>query len=613
MSHAHYHNVMTDEDYKSFLLWMAKLRDPVAFDIETTGLDHTERGAQILSVSYTTTAPGEETWVIPLGHSHGSWGYKWRQMAQEIAVFSLSHDLIAHNAPFEVAWFRQHTDVNLSDSIYWDTMTVAHLRNENESKRLKNNAAHLMGGDWGIDVKDAARVPWFDLAPYNALDTIATARLYHEQRPALPPALLDLYMSTVRPAQAVLTRVSATGMPLDLDTARAALRHAQTRSGTAAMNLLALAGYYGLDPGDYPTLSWEATSKWFLAFTGAAVEHGDLYVQDTTPSGRASWASGVLNRLAREGYGVAQEILDYRDGSKEAQFLESWIDAADREARVHGQYHVARVRTGRLSSSDPNMQQVKRSLKPVWAAPPGWEFCEIDYSQIEMRVMAEYIHRDVLPDNPLLMAYLEGLDLHRMNATLATGGSVEDVTPGERQAGKAIGFGFLFGMGHRKFVAYAEDTYGVKFTESEAREIRTRFFQRWEGLEEWHIHQARLVQSGGFVTNIFGRRRRLPDAFSTDDFVRAGAIRQAINSPIQSTASDFMLRGLTQIDRREDIQIVGTVHDSVLLLVRSAHDAESAACDLLTSSDIVSVPIEVDISLGPRWGEYHTTRSLRST
>jgi len=617
-----YETVMTKdalhEVHKS-LLRSAKRADAfVAFDIETTGLDPRATGAKITSISLTTN--DEDTWVIPLAHPDGPWGYKWQSVMGVVAHMLRNHDrLVAHNAGFEIKWIWHHTGFDLTRNVWADTMTMAHLINENRSKRLKDQAAHLMGGDWGIDVRDTMSTPWFDLARYNADDTIATARLFKEQAEHLA-ASDDAFTSlafTVHGAQRVLMRAEHRGILLDRERAAGALLRAEQEVEEAAQWLMRRAREYGMAPDDYPMVSWEATAKWFLAFTEQAVKQGHLRIDAMTPAGRPSWAANVLTRLSREGSEVAERLLTYRHGSKQAQFIRSWQENADDEGRVHASFNVARTSTGRLSSSNPNMQQVSRELKHLFRAPEGGWFCEADYSQIEMRVAAQFVHDTVKPDNPMMEAYRRGTDLHSVAATLVTGGRVEDVTKEERQAGKAINFGFIFGMGASKFVDYAEDTYGVTFTLDEAKRLRDGFFDTWEGLGEWHEYQRQFVRDNGYVRNLFGRYRRLPDVYSTNQMKAGAAERQAINSPVQGSASDMMLRTLVSINAAKhrlnltDLHIVGTVHDSVLLEAGSA-EAVLVSLSQMTNVYPFDLPIEVDVSLGTRWGYYTEEHTLRS-
>jgi DNA polymerase-1 len=591
----------------------------VVVDVETNGLNPYRQDAAVVSLSL-TVEPDEQTWVLPLAHPDGAWGHEWRDILRVLCnrLVSTRARLVAHNAQFDLRWLG---DARLFRQLEWDTMAVAHLLNENESKKLKVLAAPLMGGDWGIDVTNAASVPWFTLAHYNAQDTIATLRLYDQQRTVLDahPKIAALWQNIVLPAARTLTATTHRGMLLDRDAAVEALSNAREARISAQEGLLAVAAALGMDATGQDTyISWEPTSHWFRQFTTRCTDEGLLQVVEMTPAGQPSWRAGVLTRLARAGAPPAQAILDYRHHTKREQFIQSWLEEADTHGRVHATFNIARTRTGRLSSSEPNLQQVARDLKPLWGAERGWSFVEIDYSQIELRIIAEMIHRTVLPDNPMMEAYQQGLDLHSMNATLVTGGAVEDVTKDQRQAGKAVGFGYCFGMGAVGFMQYAEESYNVLFTLDEARRVRNAYFDTWKGLGEWHDHQMRTARKQGYVTNLFGRRRRLPDVFSDDDRVASHAERQAINAPVQATASDLMLTALGRVEASlptDQVRIVGTVHDSVLLEVRCdvGEEVVEQVCQLMLTSQVpITVPLEVDVSVGSRWGDATHTFTRRT-
>jgi DNA polymerase I-like protein with 3'-5' exonuclease and polymerase domains len=591
----------------------------VAFDVETTGLDPYAHGASVVSLAITTQ--DETTWVVPLDHPEGPWGFRWRDVLGTIANTLSSCRIIAHNAQFDVRWVTQHTrpSVDLSDAIIIDTLILAHLLNENRSKKLKELAAPLMGGtSWAIEgVARAQSVPWFELSKYNALDTIATMRLAKElvEDSKSQPRVAALHKEIVAPAARALTRVTARGILLDRKMAIECAITAKQESSVAGARLMSTARGYGMDP-DAPgvNVSWEPTAKWYRQFMDLAVATGDIVVVETTATGASSWRAGVMKKLAAD-YPLAGVILAYRHGAKQGQFIRSWQETAGLDGRVHATFNVGRTRTGRLSSSDPNMQQVSRELKHCFTARPGWKFVEIDYSQIELRIIAEFIHRFVEPDNPMLQAYLDDRDLHRENAALVTGGAPEDVSDDDRQSGKAVGFGYCFGMGAAGFVTYAAESYGVDFTLDHATQVRNEYFKRWSGLGEWHNHQRALAKKQGFVENLMGRRRRLPAIYGERSYDQGEAERQAINSPIQATASDLMLFALARIEElpRDEVVVVGTVHDSVLLEVKSAWCIDKV-CGLLLESPVqLTVPVAVEASIGDRWGVYEDkfTRSTR--
>lgn len=624
--HDHYISAHTSETLVEFgrAMRQAHTNDLlVSFDIETTGLNAYDKRLTMVSLSVTIYDEDETTYVVPLDHPESSWAYCWDEVLTAVARMLAAHGkFIPHNAEFEVNWVRAKTGVDLTPALHRDTQTTAHILNENVLKSLKYQAEPLMHefGQWDIDIKDRAKsFPWFDLARYNALDTIATKRLNEWQQQALAtmPELQALDEGVVR-AQRAMIDASFRGIRLDKEEAQLALKGADQEMQDAAMLLMDLAqDTLGMDPnqGEWPTISWNHSANWYRDFMARAVDADLLTVEAVTGSGNPSWTSEVLTRQKRKGSPIAAALLRFRAAEKMSGFVRSWFEHADEHDRVHTSFRFAVAVTGRTSSSTPNMQQIPRGWgKRCWIPADGWDFCEMDYSQVEMRVAAELVHRTVLPDNPMVEAFRDGVDLHSLAATLATGGTLESVTGDERQAGKAINFGFLFGMGASKFVDYAEEEYGVHFTLPQAREVRKGFFRMWEGLEDWHEYQRNMARTEGYVTCLSGRRRRLPDAQSSDDFFRSEAERQAVNAPVQGTASDMMLHSLGNIYDLSltGVRIVGTVHDSVLLEVRNREELETAAQAMLRSPFKFHLPMEVEVALGPRWGDY-TDVFTRST
>jgi DNA polymerase I-like protein with 3'-5' exonuclease and polymerase domains len=196
----------------------------------------------------------------------------------------------------------------------------------------------------------------------------------------------------------------------------------------------------------------------------------------------------------------------------------------------------------------------------------GWTFVEADYSQVELRIAAM-----LADEGTLLRIFSTGGDPHLTTAAELTSKIPEDITSEERKHAKPVNFGFLYGMGHKKLPIYALDNYGVVISEADAYEYRQRYFRLYPKLPEWHDRQRRLAKRYGYVQSPIGRVRHLPDIRSNDNGVRAEAERQAINSPVQSFASDLMLLSLIELMRilpQGEVQIVGTVHDSILFLVR---------------------------------------------
>jgi DNA polymerase-1 len=250
-------------------------------------------------------------------------------------------------------------------------------------------------------------------------------------------------------------------------------------------------------------------------------------------------------------------------------------------------------------------------VRSVFGAPEGWKFIQADYSQVELRIAA------FLAQEPtMLQIYQLGLDIHTTMAQRMTGKSVEQLTKEERKRAKPVNFGFLYGMGWRRFIQTAWDSYGLVFTEEEAQAARNAFFAEFPKLTPWHAQQRRLVQKNGRVQSPLGRIRHLPDIYSPDRILQQEAQRQAINSPVQSFASDLTILSLTILGPmlRKEFQTrpLGTVHDAILF--EGPEDELTSVTALIkdTMENLpleemfnihLNVPIVADISVGNRWGD----------
>jgi DNA polymerase-1 len=623
-----------DDDTIDLALESVRSASHVSFDLETTGLNEFAPGARVALLSLTVPRRGEmnaHTWLIPLSHKKGPWFGEWREILRRFAIAMQETEapLIAHNGPFDVRWIAAHTGIDLSPFLAWDTMVAEHLLDENSSTKLKECVPRRFNvkrwDDFDLSSPGAAeRAPLIQLGLYAARDTYWTWILYLAQQRDLwladgldpdedPDAsqgirLGNLTVECVMPMLRNLTNVQVQGLRLDQEWVHDRLESLSQEEEQEFSDLVAR---YEVE-NSIGDPSFAPTSKWFRAWTAQAVEKGDLRVDALTRKGIPQWNKTVLKRQEREGREIASKLLVLRQASKQQEFLRSWMDLVSPESRIHAKYNVGRVSTGRLSSSEPNLQQVTKALKPAFIPTPGYYIAEIDYSQIELRAAA-FIARCT----PMIEAYQHGDDLHRLMAAEVTGKSPEEVTALERQQAKAANFGFLYGQEAFGFVNYAESSYGVLLTLEQAVAMRNAFFERWEGMEQWHMAVSRRVRRNGFVTSPVGRVRRLEDALGGDEYLVAQAERQAINSPVQSFASDIMQLTAADIGGQfgnpvPRVRIVGTVHDSLVVevpiddwqrcigramqrMINPHKLLERLGCRL-------DVPLAVEASVGSRWG-----------
>ena len=641
--------VLEKEDLRH-LLGELRASTTIVYDLETTGLDeHATTGgrsnggvaARIVLVSFTLpryTEDGElegepSTFLVPLSHPESSWLGSWRRVSTLLAKAMRDSGalLVGHNVKFDHRWMYALTGVDLSRSPLWDTKISSHLLDENASSRLKERAPDTFGVPRWDDVElrtpgAAEREPLIKLGMYAARDTYWTWRLLEAHRARMLPRydddlfgeeiiearLGDLAVNVAMPTTATLTSMEQRGLHLDIEWTNARIAEEEATRDAAYS---AIVGRYVSEDLEELPVSFAPTSKWFRRWSELAVENGDLRVAALTPGGAPQWSKKVLAKQARAGSEVAERLLAYRGAVKRLEYLRSWLDKASEAGTVHATYNAGSVLTGRLSSSDPNMQQVTKALKPAFVPSPGYHLAELDYSQIELRVAA-FISRCT----PMINAFKNGEDLHRLIAARINAKDPEDVTKEERQQGKAANFGLLYGMGATGFRDYAEDTYGVHFTEQEAAQVHAAFFEMWDGIREWHGRAVVRAHEEGQVISPIGRVRRVPDVWDGNDRVAGAAERQAINSPVQGFASDIMqiaaacIEGtLLGVEPVPGARLVGTVHDSILVELEAGRWEEvAAACKAAMETEVphvlermgceFDVPLIADVEVGTRWG-----------
>ena len=556
-----------------------------AWDLETSGLDPRAEGARILCASVTTwdDAGIRGTWIVTES-----------VLPDLLRMRHWPPTVAAHNGKYDQLW--AHEFCGAIPPVTWDTMLAEHLIDSEGPKSLKTlGAKYLHVPDWSIDLKDLSAVPEGVIWGYAARDSAATAEICRRQQP--PMRLLeDLLM----PASSALLGAEIEGVGLDLRGAtelRESLQQ-QTRDLTERISV------YG--PADTP----RQVGELLYGTLG-------LPVLERTGTGRPRVAGAVLRRL---GHPVADMIADRAKSQKGiSAFLTPWIESVNpRDPRLYSTFRLAGTATGRLSSggaegaSGINLQQIPRDprYKRLIQARPGYTLAELDYSQIELRVAAH-----LSGDPRMLDIYRTGGDIHTATARVVTGRQFPDKS--DRTKAKAVNFGFLYGMGAASFRDYARDSYGVDLTEDEAAEYRKRFFELYAGLPEWHRRTKEEVSSKGYVTTLFGRVRYLDGITYWSGQRKSAALRQAVNTSVQSVASDMMILALGLINRliansdKYDAKIIATVHDSVLLEINKdgAENVARKAKYIMEHLPLkhfgveMDVPIEAGLAMGDRWGE----------
>lgn len=602
----------------------------LSMDTETTGLRQFDPAFRVVSLGIATRTT---QWCFPLHHPKG-WMYEneWRQkrLIRMLDRALRGKTLVMHSGKFDTL------GMAVVHKVWWycdfDTMLAHYNLDENSPHDLGLLAQIYFDAiDYDIPLEEKhGDGPLDRHCQYLALDIYYTRKLYFKLKKQLDEDELtrQVFEWVTMPVARMYTDIEHRGFYINrkqLQTARAKYLEQETNS---------LAKLNSLVPDNR---TWKHKKSKTIR-TGVNWGSPDQLAEvlfrrlgmkplDMTPKGKPSTSESVLLRLAKdqsEGGVVAKTVLEWREATKN---LNTFIDAWDRIAvnsRIHPNFKVHGTTTGRPSCEEPNLQQTPRNviIRSIIDAPLGWVLLEADQSQVEMRVATE------LSQDPVLkMIYQTGGDVHTKTVQDIFG--IQNPDKEQRKKGKAINFGFLFGMWWKKFIIYARDNYDVEFTPQEAQEIRERFFRVYAGLPTWHKKQKRFANLNGYVRNLIGRKRRLPAAMNRDDTPECReAERQAINSPVQSFASDVTLMGAVAIHgdytnrpdhpkhvkgliSRSTYRIVGTIHDALLGECKKGHEKPTLAKikkimswppGLDRFKVQMSVPLVAEASIGP-WGK----------
>jgi DNA polymerase-1 len=561
-----------------------------SFDIETVGFDEFKPESKIISLSLTTWAPGElpsEVWSIPLYHPESPFKRTWKKvLAWLYKYLRMPKQRAAHNGKFDLRWLRQFGMPNLT--LTFDTMLAAHLLDENRPKSLDSLARTLLGAPaWKIDNKNLIDEPLRKVLKYCGLDTWNTANIYVKLRDQLleRPRLMKIMKYIMVPASNAFTEIEMKGIWVDTEILATNSKIAKETLDDLNEQLMQYVPDKSLWPANVKEVNFNASNFarwWLFDHLGLPILGRGKDKEDGSP-GAPSMAEGLMQRLAKDYPHPAIDLLLERVKWQKfhSSFFTAYQEQIDERDRIHTTFKLTGTVTGRLSSGKGdeekvtgrvqnrgvNLQQVPRDkfVKGIFGGPPGYVFLECDYSQVELRIAA------FIADEPTMKhLYATNQDIHMATAMKMTGkeGRPDLVTKDERKKAKPVNFGFLYGMSANTFITTAWNNYGVEVTEEEAVAFRKAFFEAYPKLLDWHKKQRRLGHKFGRVESPLGRIRHLPDIHSTDREVRGNAERQAINSPVQSFASDMAviaLITLTREFRKRGLRSrsVGTVHDAI--------------------------------------------------
>jgi DNA polymerase-1 len=604
VSEARYETVLTQ---KAFDNWLNKLKQAelFAFDLETTSLDYMQ--AEIVGCSFAVKS-GEAAYV-PLAHDYEGAPAQLSRVEVLAQLKPLLEDAqqakLGQNLKYDMSVLARY-DIHMQ-GIAFDTMLESYVLDSTASrhdmdtlalKHLSHKTIHFED----IAGKGAKQLSFNEIdidtaATYAAEDADITFQLHETLWPRLQqtPSLEVVFRDIEMPLVPVLSRIERRGVLLDVEMLKQQSREFEKR-------LLELEREAHKEAGEVFNLGSPKQLQAIL------FDKLGLPVVSKTPKGQPSTAESVLQELAHD-YALPELILEHRSLSKlKSTYTDKLPQQIDPQTgRVHTSYHQAVAATGRLSSSDPNLQNIPvrneagRRIRQAFIAAPGHKLLAADYSQIELRIMA-HLSRD----EGLLKAFAAGEDIHRATAAEVFGVEPDKVSNEQRRSAKAINFGLIYGMSAFGLARQLDIERGM------AQQYIDLYFARYPGVKAYMDETRERAREQGYVETVYGRRLYLPEIKASNMARRQYAERTAINAPMQGTAADIIKRAMIDLDRvieksKLAIHMIMQVHDELVFEV-SEGIAEEAS-DIITNSMVgaaeLAVPLIIDVGIGSNWDEAH--------
>ncbi|MDX1551738.1 MAG: DNA polymerase I [Marinobacter sp.] len=588
--------------------WIERLRNAplFAFDTETTSLRYMD--AEVVGVSFAIEA-GEAVYV-PFGHDYMG---APEQLERESVLEQLKPLLedpkkakLGQNLKYDKNVLANH-GISL-EGIAEDTMLESYVLNSVGSRHDMDSLAMQYLGEKTITFESIAgkgakqltfnQIDLEQAGPYAAEDADITLRLHQVLRPQLEKTgrLREVYENIDLPLVPVLSRMEQRGAMISASTLRKHSQELAERMAELEKEAHEEAGEaFNLgSPKQLQTIFYEKMG---------------LPVVKKTPKGAPSTAEPVLQELAHE-HALPRLILEHRSLSKlKSTYTDTLPELIHhRTGRIHTSYHQAVTATGRLSSSEPNLQNIPirseqgRRIRQAFVAPEGYKLVAADYSQIELRIMAH-----LSGDKGLLTAFEKREDIHRATAAEVFGVAVEEVSADQRRSAKAINFGLIYGMS--AFGLARQLDVG----RNQAQEYIDRYFERYPGVLRYMDNIRKQAHEDGYVETLFGRRLYLPEINARNKQMQQAAERTAINAPMQGTAADIIKRAMVSVEdwlldnHGDDARMILQVHDELILEVREAavDKIREGLEQRMSAAATLDVPLLVEAGVGNNWDEAH--------
>jgi DNA polymerase-1 len=600
-----YQTILTQDEFD---IWLGKIKDAklFAFDTETTSLNYME--AELVGVSFSVTE-GQAAY-LPVGHDY----LDAPEQLDRNHVLAMLKPILEDP---EIRKVGQHLkydknvlanyDINLQ-GIAFDTMLESYVLNSVATRHDMDSLAETYLNKHTIHFEDIAgkgvkqltfnQIPLDKAAPYAAEDADITLCLHHTiwQKIQAEEGLAKVFKEIELPLSPVLAKMEQFGVLIDS-------QQLAQQSQDLAVRILELEReVHGLAGEEFNLGSPKQLQE-------ILYKKMDLPVLKKTPKGAPSTAEEVLQELAIN-YPLPKLLMEYRGLSKlkntYTDKLPKMINA--RTGRVHTSYHQAIAATGRLSSTDPNLQNIPirteegRRVRKAFIARPGYKIVAADYSQIELRIMAH-----LSGDKGLLSAFASGKDIHTATASEVFNTPIAEVTTELRRNAKAINFGLIYGM----------SAFGLSkqlnISRHDAQKYMDLYFERYPSVLTYMEDTRQLAKEKGYVSTVFGRRLYLPEINSSNGMRRKGAERAAINAPMQGTAADIIKKAMLAVDEwleslvGDEIRMIMQVHDELVFEIKEPKLEEYKAkiISLMEQAVKLDVPLIVEAGTGDNWDEAH--------
>ncbi|MGH1439894.1 MAG: DNA polymerase I [Cellvibrionaceae bacterium] len=606
---ADYETILTQEQLD---LWIEALKaaELFAFDTETTSLDYMQ--ANIVGVSFAIEDKVSNTIkaaYVPCAHDYLD---APEQLPLDQVLKQLKPILEGENYPKVGQNLKYDRSVLLNydielRGIAFDTMLESYVLNATASRHDMDSLARFYLDKETIHFEDIAgkgakqltfnQIALEEAAPYAAEDADITLQLHQTLSPQLEkvPELNTVLDDIEMPLVSILSDIERNGALVD-----AKLLGEHSIELGERLN--------GLQQQAFDLAGEEFNLSSPKQLGAILFEKLELPVIKKTPKGAPSTAEEVLQELALD-YPLPKILIEHRGLSK---LKSTYTDKLPQminptTGRIHTSYHQAVTATGRLSSSDPNLQNIPirnaegRRIRQAFIAPEGYTIVAADYSQIELRIMAHLSN-----DAGLMDAFNQNLDVHRATASEVFDTELDNVTDEQRRSAKAINFGLIYGM----------SAFGLAkqlgLGRNDAQQYIDRYFERYPGVKDYMERTRSIAAEQGYVETLYGRRLYLPEINASNGMRRQAAERAAINAPMQGTAADIIKRAMVNVDawlktEALDARIIMQVHDELVLEVKSelVEALKPTLCEKMSDAGALSVPLLVEAGMGANWDEAH--------